>query len=127
MPTYLILPAHAIVSATSIENSTVLEEDIQFYTRCKIASANENHEADWKDIYFSPTYSFSLNKASVKLMATGNQLFKITHCISKEVVAHSSGKELSASTLWLGIDEPEVNLHDSLFYFDFRNEAFLNR
>jgi hypothetical protein len=117
------LPAHAIACAPSIENTTVLEEDAQFYTRIKASTEHENQEPASKDIYFAPTYAFSLNKASVKFMATGDQLFKMNYCINKEIIAHGSGKELSPSTLWLGIDDPGINLHNSLFYFDFRNEA----
>lgn len=117
------LPAHAIACATTVENCAVIEENTQFYTKTKLTSANENQEAEWKDIYFSPTCSFNLNKAAIKFMATGNELFKLNNCITKEVIAHSTENELAPSTLWLAIDEPGVTLHDTLFYFDFRNEA----
>lgn len=121
------LPAHAIACALPSEPGTELPADTQLYAHRKMSSLTENEEPVWKDIFFSPTASFHLNRASVRFMATGNQLYQISHTISKETIAHSdAGKELPASTLWLAIDEPGVNLHDSLFYFDFRNEADRN-
>lgn len=117
------LPAHAIASAVPVEPTTLLEADAQLYTHRKLASRSENEEPV-KDIFFSPTSSFQLTGASIRFMATGNQLYRISQTFSKEVIAHSDGgKELPPSTLWLAIDEPAVSLHETLFYFDFRNEA----
>lgn len=117
------LPAHAIASATPVENSAWIQEDTQFYISGKQAAGAESDRLETKDIFFSPTNSFRLNKASIRFMAAGNKLFKIQPNMGKEVMARSStGTELPASTLWLGIDEPGVNLHETTFYFDFRNE-----
>jgi hypothetical protein len=120
------LPAHAVVSAVSAEDNSSLEHGTQLYTKWKIASADENRESVCKDIYFSPTGVFNINKASVRFIAAGNSLFRMKGAVNKEIIAYNEQKELSASTLWIAIDEPEANLHDSLFYFDFRNEADRN-
>jgi hypothetical protein len=48
-------------------------------------------------------------------MATGKQLFKI-YGNQKELVA-SANQSLTASTLWLGIDEPGVSLHNTFILF----------
>ena len=103
------LPAHAIACATPVESRLNLQEDAQYYI---------------KDIYFSPTAAFPLTRSTVRYMATGNTLYRITNPASKEIFATAgSGKELSPSTLWLAIDEPGASLRDTLFYFDLRNEA----
>jgi len=103
------LPAHAIACATPVESQLILQENAQFYI---------------KDIYFSPTAAFPLTRASIRYMATGNTMYRITNAANKEVFATAvSGRELSSSTMWLAIDEPGTGLHDTLFYFDLRNDA----
>jgi hypothetical protein len=118
------LPAHAVACAIPAENSTDLPADSQLYTIPKTSFASDSDASVNKEFFFSPTNSFCLNKASIRFMATGGQLSKITNRISKEVIAYSSaGKELPESTLWLGIDEPGLSLENTMFYFDLRNEA----
>lgn len=115
------LPAHAVASALPVETATELKPDTQFYTRLKQGFSNDTQEAYTKDIFFSPTDSFHLNRASVRFMATGNHLFKV-FSNQKEVISTTTNS-LPPSTLWLAIDEPEVSLHHTSFYFDIRNEA----
>lgn len=131
------LPAHAVATATPIETKTELAENAQFYITRKVQSASDETDTSfWKDIYFTPTASFQLNKSTIKFMATGNKLYRMSNAISKDlnkditkdlikepVGQTETGKELPANTLWLGIDEPEVSLQNTLFYFDIRNEA----
>jgi hypothetical protein len=118
------LPAHAVACARSIETTLQLPEETQLFTHRRMPVVTDQEEPVWKDVFFSPTASFQVNKAAIRFMATGNQLYRVHATAGKEVIAHAdAGKELPASTLWLGIDEPRVSLHDSLFYFDFRNEA----
>lgn len=118
------LPAHALANATPLENTAILDLDMQFYTRIKLSSLNDDEEPLAKDIYFSPTNKYQLNKAAVQLMVIGNQLYK-TNGNQKEVIAMTSQAQPN-DTVWLGIDNPEVGLHHSSFYFDFRNEADKN-
>lgn len=103
------LPAHAIACATPVEDRILLAEDAQYY---------------FKNVYFSPTADFPLTKAAIRYMATGDRLYRVNSPVNKEVLSSASGgRELSASTLWLAIDEPGMSLKDTLFYFDLRNEA----
>ncbi len=118
------LASHAVVSATPVEKTFELPEDDQYYINRKQPGVTENEEQVWKDIFFSPTASFRVNRASVRFLATGNTLHKVNSSINKEMIAQSeAGKELPACTLWLGIDEPTVSLKNTLFYFDIRNDA----
>lgn len=115
------LPAHSVANAMPLENNALTEPDMQFYTRLKLGLNNENQEPLAKDIYFSPTGRFPLRNAAVRLMVIGNQLFKINGN-QKEILATSSQGQ-SNNVVWMGIDNPEIGLHETSFYFDFRNEA----
>jgi hypothetical protein len=119
------LPAHSIACATPVERTMQVKEDDQFYISRKQPAQNGSEEPLWKELFFSPTAAFQLNKATVRFMATGNMLYQMNNGINKEVVAQTEpGKELPACSLWLGIDEPGVSLRNSLFYFDLRNEVY---
>ena len=118
------LPAHAVACATPVEKSLDIAADAQYYISRKIPAPAENEDPVTKDIFFSPTASFKLNKAAVRFMATGRSLYKISNGINKELVMQAeAGKDLPANTLWLAIDEPGTSLQGSLFHFDLRNEA----
>lgn len=117
-------PAHAVATATPIEKKSHLAENTQFYIPRKFQAASESDDPVWKDIFFTPTAAFTLSKATVRFMASGRELYKISNSITKELVGHcETDKELPSCSLWLGIDEPTVTLQDCSFYFDLRNEA----
>jgi hypothetical protein len=119
------LPAHAVACATPVERMLELKEDDQYYINRKLPGLSDNDEAILKDMFFSPTGSFQLNRASIRFMATGNLLYRVSNNIHKELISQAeAGKDLPACTLWLGIDEPGVSLKNTLFYFDLRNEAY---
>jgi len=118
------LPAHAVACATPVEKSTELQEDMQFYLRRRSGVAADSDEVSWKDVFFSPTASFHLTKSSIRFMAAGNTMYRISQHINKEILAHTEpGKELPANSLWLAIDEPGTSLQNAMFHFDLRNEA----
>lgn len=118
------LPAHAIGCATPIDNNFELAEEMQFYTTRKLAANKENEDPVTKDVFFSPTSCFRLNKGTIRFMAVGDTMYRISDHINKEIIARAeSGKELPACSLWLALDEPGESLQNSLFYFDFRNEV----
>jgi len=116
------LPAHAIAAATPLERRSELPENTQLYFHPELQS--ENDAAASKDKYFTPTASFTLNKSSIKFIATGSRLYRMLNSVTKEMIGRSeNGKELPANTLWLGIDEPGNSLQNTAFYFDLRNDA----
>lgn len=117
------LPAHAVATATSIEKKDGVTESTQFYFSQQTQEDAESEDVVLKDIFFTPTASFTMNKATIRFMATGTQLYRVNSA-TKELVGQSEpGKDLPACSLWLGIDEPGVSLQDCSFYFDLRNEA----
>ncbi|MFT3701409.1 MAG: hypothetical protein QM802_03525 [Agriterribacter sp.] len=118
------LPAHAIGHAMPIDKSLQINEDEQYYITRKTPSVTEGEDAAAKDIFFSPSASFRLNRSAIRFMASGNTMFRINNGITKEMIAQAEpGKNLPDCSLWLAIDEPGVSLNDSLFYFDLRNDA----
>ncbi|MBC7903784.1 MAG: type VI secretion system baseplate subunit TssF [Gemmatimonadaceae bacterium] len=118
------LPAHSVVCTTPVENKLTVKEEDQYYISRKLSLVSDNEEPVWKDIFFSPTSEFQLNKASIRFIATDNTLYRLVNGITKEVISQSEpGNELPANSLWLGIDEPGLSLKNSQFYFDLRNEA----
>ncbi len=118
------LPAHAIGHAVPVDRSLTVTEHEQYYISRKLPGLSESDEPQSKDIFFSPSASFRLNRASIRFIATGNTLYRINSGITKEMVGQAeAGKSLPDSSLWLAIDEPGISLSGSLFYFDLRNEA----
>jgi hypothetical protein len=118
------LPAHSVACATPVEKTLDITEDAQYYISRKIPAPSDHEDPVTKDIFFSPSANFRLNKASVRFMAAGRSLYKISNGINKELLMQSEhSKDLPANTLWLGIDEPGTSLKGSSFHFDLRNEA----
>lgn len=115
------IPAHAIASASPIEATSEVKPEMQFYTRLKRGISNETQEAITKDVFFAPSDHFYLNRAAIKVIGTGKTLIKVNGN-QKDYITTNLGC-LPASTIWLGIDEPGIVLHNTLFYFDFRSEA----
>jgi hypothetical protein len=121
------LPAHAIASAMPLDDHAVLSRDAQLYTDRKLSQHTENTDPLSREIFFSPTGPARLNRAAVRFMAAGNHLYQMLPSLNKELIMKShAGKELPPSTLWLAIDHPDVDLDNSQFYFDCRNEADQN-
>ena len=118
------LPAHAVATATAIEKRDSVTESTQFYFSQQLQEDPDSDDMVIKDIFFTPTASFTINKANIRFMATGTQLYRMKDSTTKELVGQSeAGKDLPACTLWLGIDEPGISLQDCAFYFDLRDEA----
>lgn len=115
------LPAHAILSATAAQEQVTVDLREQFFFSKKLAA--ENGRIRTKDIFFTPTGSFHVNRCSVKYMATANKLYQFTHAGSKELQAYNTGPMLGASSLWIGIDHPGESLHNAQFFFQIRNEV----
>lgn len=118
------LPAHAILHARAVDNTARLRERDQFILSQRISSLYEGRDQGFRDLYFSPTAQFQLNSATVSYLATGHQLFRYRDMTSKEVIAHTlSGKELSPSTIWIGITGAPATLQLTQCYFDIKNEV----
>lgn len=118
------LPAHAVACATPVEKSLQISEREQYYITRKMQSVSETDAQSTRDIFFSPSGSFRINRAAIKFMGIGDVLYRINNSTAKEMVGQAeAGKKLPDCSIWLGIDEPEVSLQGSMFYFDLRNEA----
>lgn len=118
------LPAHALLNTVSTEASATLSIEEQFFIpQRQVAATDGGIVEKWKDYFFTPTTACYINKCSVRYMATGNRLFSISNSLSKEATAIATQSSLGAATLWLGIDGPGINLHQSQFCFQLLNET----
>ncbi|BAV10174.1 hypothetical protein FLA_6234 [Filimonas lacunae] len=118
------LPASAVLYALSTDNQTMLGAHEQFFYSRRVAAASESEPVRNKDLYFTPAGNFFLNKCAVHYMATGNKLFRYTDTLTKELVAYTQGQAaLAPNVLWLAIDQCDISLHNTQFYFQIRNEV----
>jgi hypothetical protein len=83
------LPAHAVACSTAIESRFEMTEENQFYCTRKFKGSAESDEQISKDVFFSPTANFQLNKASIRFMAVGETLYRVSNHINKEIIAHA--------------------------------------
>ncbi len=118
------LPAHAVMHARTVDDGATLIESDQFLCSQKINASYETAGTGYKDLYFAPSASFHINNAAVTYLATGHQLFRYREMISKEVITHClPEKELEQGVLWIGLTGDRLNLHNTQFYFEIRNEV----
>lgn len=120
------LPAHGILHARAIDEVSWLKGSDQFYTAQQRGGNYEEEPGagGYRDFFFAPTGSFQINTATVTYLATGHQLFRYREMVSKEVVTHCiAGQSLEQRVLWIGVTGDRINLHNSQFYFELRNEV----
>lgn len=118
------LPASGILYALSTEAIVnILERDQFFYSK-RTSNVAESDLPGTRDLFFTPAGNFTLNKCAVQYMATGNKLFRYTDTMAKELIAYAQPQQpLEPNTLWLGIDQLQVSLNQTQFYFQIRNEV----
>lgn len=118
------LPAHAVMHTRSIDGTAWLQERDQFYCSQKKGVSYESTGTGFKDVFFAPTGPFQINTATVSYLATGHQLFRYREMISKEVITHClPGKEVEQRVLWIGLTGSSIDLHNSQYFFDIKNEV----
>jgi len=118
------IPAHAIVHASPVEDTDIIDERTQFFYGKKLADRDENNKETAIDIFFSPLKPIKIFKAEVAYMATGSSVFQMDGQQNKTLHAQSiPGRYLEKSVLYIGVDvQSELTSLDGLsFYFDWRN------
>jgi hypothetical protein len=118
------LPAHAVMHAKTVEEMAWLIESDQWLCSQRTGNSYETTGTGYKDVYFAPTGNFQITNGTVTYLATGHQLFRYREMISKEVITHClPDKELEQRVLWIGITGEHMNLHNTQFFFEIRNEV----
>jgi hypothetical protein len=112
-----VLPAHAIAHALPSEQVSKTGPEDQFYVNKRFAPVQDEGQAGWKDIYFSPVTNFILHKAVVKYKAAGNKIIAADNN-SAQIVIAPHNKTLAENELWLGIEAKALHLNGLHFYFD---------
>jgi hypothetical protein len=118
-------PAHAIAHARSMEPTSVLDSDVQFYIMKKIGSLNASEKESNKEIFFSPLSRFKIFDAGVKYIACNNLLFEYKTPSSRQAISEGfSPGYLEPGVMWIGIDMNSkiTSLKNLSFYFDWKND-----
>lgn len=111
-------PSHAIMYSEPSEKITWAKEEFQFYFKKKVTY--DNTSIKYRNIYFSPIFDFKLVKASIKYLATGNNIFEVDAQKTQESLHRDSRTALPASTLYIGLSSSleTIPLSDLSFYFE---------
>jgi hypothetical protein len=114
-----VLPAHAIAYALPSEQVATTNAEDQFYTSKRFAPTQDEAQAEWKDIYFSPAGNFLLHNAVVKYKAAGNKIMAAdSNITNQQPLITKQHQTLPANQLWLGIEAKALHLNGLRFYFD---------
>jgi hypothetical protein len=122
------LPAHAIIRAKPVDPIFTIDPFYQFYINKKFAIPGE-HTTEEKPVFFTPTGNYKLFNGQLKYLVAGTKMFVYQSELYKEMVAMArSGKAISTSEIWLGLEMNDVidSLEGLTVCFDLRNEAYEN-
>ena len=120
------IPASGILQATPLEAKLNIGLDTAFYLTQKISRPSSNNP-ETIDLYLSPISKFTLLKAELAYLMSGNKLFRIKENNSKESL-FSPDKTNSSNELWiaLNIDKSITSLTGLSIYFDLRGHSGAN-
>lgn len=115
--------ASAILNANSLEDAATLSVKEQFFITQNIRN-NSGEAPKSTDIFFTPTDNFIINKSRVRYAATGNKIYRYPGGVTKELIGLAEEQQwLPASTLWIALDQQQLNLNHTQFYFQYRSEV----
>ena len=120
------LPAHAIIRAKPVDPVFTIDPFYQFYINKKFVIPGE-HITEEKPVFFTPTGNYKLFNGQLKYLVAGSKMFAFQAELYKEMVAMArSGKSVSTSEIWLGLEMDEAidSLEGLTACFDLRNEAY---
>lgn len=111
-------PAHAIIYSEPSEKTTIAKEEFQFYFKKKVTYNNTSIK--YRNIYFSPVFDFKLVDASVKYIATGNNIFEVDSQKNQKTLFQDARSSLPSSTIYIGLSSRlgTIPLTDISFYFE---------
>ncbi|HEX7755805.1 MAG TPA: hypothetical protein VF421_10705, partial [Niabella sp.] len=115
--------AAAILNANSLEDVAALSVKEQFFITQNVRS-NTDETSRTTDLFFTPTDNFIINKCKVRFAATGNKIYRYPGGVTKELIGMAEEQQwLQPSVLWIAVDQKELNLNDTQFYFQYRSEV----
>ncbi|ANH82380.1 hypothetical protein A8C56_16670 [Niabella ginsenosidivorans] len=115
--------ASAILNANSLEDVAVLSTKEQFFITQNVRSSTDEAPRT-TDIFFTPTDNFIINKCKVRFAATGNKIYRYPGGVTKELMGMAEEQQwLAPSVLWIAVDQKELNLNNTQFYFQYRSEV----
>ncbi len=127
------IPASGILQATPLEAKLEIGLDTAFYLSQKISRPSSNNP-EIIDLHLSPISKFTLLKAELGYLMSGNKLFRIKENNSKESL-FSPNRINNSNELWLALsigkpsdksDKPLTALTGLSIYFDLRGHSAAN-
>lgn len=109
------LPAHGLMAVEPLEETSYVDESMQFFTQIRDSGGSESKSRQTLDVYFSPIGRFQLKRLRIGFLIAGNKLFKINGS-QKELLGQS--KDFFGTSVWLGVSGPAHNLDGLMVYFD---------
>lgn len=112
-------PAHAIINAKPLDDSTIIKEEYQFYYKKRTEDKKASQKL--KNIFFSPIQNFKLVNADIKYMACDNSCLLLGKKKEKlELTQNRFKGTLPGSTIYLGVKNASktLSLEDVSFYFE---------
>lgn len=117
-------PAHAIANAISFRPRSSINEFYRFYfTKNIVKDEGRGEQTERKNIWFTPTGTFTIFNGEMKYLLFGKDLYEINGRFKDVIAVKSSFEEGSLSKLVLGVRfDPLVDMFDGLsIYFSFKN------
>lgn len=116
-------PAHAVLYATPVEPTEVLNNTTSFVAQSKIASQNEVADTSL-DVFFTPVDAVQVLDVQVAHLLSVGNLFSYDPSYNRQVTARAGrGKYPENNTLWLGlrVNAKIDNIQNLALYFDWKN------
>jgi hypothetical protein len=108
-------PAYAIAYARPFKNAAKILPDYQFFTELTITDHLEK-KSEAKQVFFSPTGTYSLTKGRVRYMVANKRFFEIVDDQYKDVITEKFIKPLPPVSLYIGLDLEERPSEVTLFF-----------
>lgn len=108
-------PAFAVAFATPSRKGAKVLPGYQFYTDIKLNDQFEKKKED-KQIFFSPTGTFSLTDGRVRYLAGHKRVYEIVEGQYKDIVAEKFNTPLPHSSVYIGLELNESPADITLFF-----------
>jgi hypothetical protein len=113
-------PAYAVAYSRPFKKGAKVKPEYQFYTDIKVSDRYEKKAED-KQIFFSPTGTFSLTDGRVRYIAAHKRIYEIVDEQYKDIICEKFKTPLSPASLFIGVEMNERPA-ELTFFFDIISE-----
>jgi hypothetical protein len=108
-------PSYAVAYARPFKKGAKVKPGDQFYTDIKVSDRYEKKAED-KQIFFSPTGTFSLTDGRVRYIAAHKRIYEIVDDQYKDIVTEKFKTPLPPGSVFLGLEMNEMPADLTLFF-----------